>query len=204
MVIRTCALDSGTLTLDTELVRMSHCGSFVLDGRSASPRQTNTIKSSISFFSSSGRQFFSRENETPPRAHQSSSSPAEISSSVFCLLPWLASKVRLVAASADRKRNSHPTEGKTRMNSSCRPAVQQSAVRGQWDEMGDCMNYLSSWNWTESNAVYQYLVSVSRYSSVVASLLFSLFLFSFFPTRNFVPWIDDLTSCADDGGSPVV
>ncbi|XP_046441330.1 uncharacterized protein LOC124192179 isoform X3 [Daphnia pulex] len=33
MVIRTCALDSGTLTLDTELVRMSHCGSFVLDGR---------------------------------------------------------------------------------------------------------------------------------------------------------------------------
>ncbi len=35
MVIRTCALDSGTLTLDTELVRMSHCGSFVLDGRSA-------------------------------------------------------------------------------------------------------------------------------------------------------------------------
>lgn len=34
MVIRTCALDSGTLTLDTELVRMSHCGSFVLDGRS--------------------------------------------------------------------------------------------------------------------------------------------------------------------------
>ena len=85
MVIRTCALDSGTLTLDTELVRMSHCGSFVLDGRSASPRHTNTIKSSISFFSSSGRQFFSRENETPPRAHQSSSSPAEISSSVFCL-----------------------------------------------------------------------------------------------------------------------
>jgi hypothetical protein len=36
MVIRTCALDSGTLTLDTELVRMSHCGSFVLDGRSSS------------------------------------------------------------------------------------------------------------------------------------------------------------------------
>lgn len=35
MVIRTCALDSGSLTLDTELVRMSHCGSFVLDGRSA-------------------------------------------------------------------------------------------------------------------------------------------------------------------------
>lgn len=33
MVVRSCALDSGSLTLDTELVRMSHCGSFVLDGR---------------------------------------------------------------------------------------------------------------------------------------------------------------------------
>jgi len=33
MVIRSCALDSGSLTLDTELVRMSHCGSFVMDGR---------------------------------------------------------------------------------------------------------------------------------------------------------------------------
>lgn len=34
MVIRSCALDSGSLTMDTELVRMSHCGSFVMDGRS--------------------------------------------------------------------------------------------------------------------------------------------------------------------------
>lgn len=28
IVIRTCALDSGTLTTDTEIVRMSHCGHF--------------------------------------------------------------------------------------------------------------------------------------------------------------------------------
>ena len=28
IMIRGCALDSGTLTTDTELVRMSHCGSF--------------------------------------------------------------------------------------------------------------------------------------------------------------------------------
>ena len=34
MVIRSCSLDSGSLTLDTELVRMSHCGSFVMEGRS--------------------------------------------------------------------------------------------------------------------------------------------------------------------------
>jgi len=27
-MIRGCSLDSGTLTTDTELVRMSHCGSF--------------------------------------------------------------------------------------------------------------------------------------------------------------------------------
>ena len=33
MVVRTCALDSGTLTVDTELVRMSHCGSFYFDDR---------------------------------------------------------------------------------------------------------------------------------------------------------------------------
>jgi hypothetical protein len=32
MVVRDCALDSGTLTTDTELVRMSHCGAFYLDG----------------------------------------------------------------------------------------------------------------------------------------------------------------------------
>jgi len=31
IMIRTCALDSGTLTADTELVRMSHCGHFVFD-----------------------------------------------------------------------------------------------------------------------------------------------------------------------------
>lgn len=28
MTIRGCALDSGTLTTDTEITRMSHCGSF--------------------------------------------------------------------------------------------------------------------------------------------------------------------------------
>lgn len=31
MVVRDCALDSGTLTTDTELVRMSHCGGFYFD-----------------------------------------------------------------------------------------------------------------------------------------------------------------------------
>ncbi|CAI5451753.1 unnamed protein product [Caenorhabditis angaria] len=33
VVIRTCALDSGTLTADTEIVRISHCGSFKYDGQ---------------------------------------------------------------------------------------------------------------------------------------------------------------------------
>lgn len=33
MIIRDCALDSGSLTADTELVRMSHCGGFYFDGR---------------------------------------------------------------------------------------------------------------------------------------------------------------------------
>merc|ERR1712012_178040 len=28
MMVRGCALDSGTLTTDTEIIRMSHCGSF--------------------------------------------------------------------------------------------------------------------------------------------------------------------------------
>ncbi|XP_053206073.1 uncharacterized protein LOC128390386 [Panonychus citri] len=32
MVVRDCALDSGSLTTDTELVRMSHCGAFYFDG----------------------------------------------------------------------------------------------------------------------------------------------------------------------------
>ncbi|TKR86449.1 hypothetical protein L596_011041 [Steinernema carpocapsae] len=32
MVIRTCALDSGTLTADTEIVRISHCGHFKYNG----------------------------------------------------------------------------------------------------------------------------------------------------------------------------
>ena len=33
LVIRGCGLDSGSLTSDTEIVRVSHCGSFYLDGR---------------------------------------------------------------------------------------------------------------------------------------------------------------------------
>lgn len=33
--IRDCALDSGTLTTDTELVRMSHCGGFIFEDRYA-------------------------------------------------------------------------------------------------------------------------------------------------------------------------
>uniref|UniRef100_A0AC34QUD9 Protein quiver n=1 Tax=Panagrolaimus sp. JU765 TaxID=591449 RepID=A0AC34QUD9_9BILA len=32
IVIRTCALDSGTLTADTEIVRISHCGHFKYEG----------------------------------------------------------------------------------------------------------------------------------------------------------------------------
>ena len=34
MIIRDCAVDSATLTIDTELTRMSHCGSFEFQGRS--------------------------------------------------------------------------------------------------------------------------------------------------------------------------
>uniref|UniRef100_A0A0N4Z0Y0 Caenorhabditis elegans ly-6-related family-containing protein n=1 Tax=Parastrongyloides trichosuri TaxID=131310 RepID=A0A0N4Z0Y0_PARTI len=33
MIIRTCALDSGTLTSDTEIVRISHCGHFKYAGK---------------------------------------------------------------------------------------------------------------------------------------------------------------------------
>lgn len=33
MMVRSCALDSGTLTVDTEIVRMSHCGSFYFEDR---------------------------------------------------------------------------------------------------------------------------------------------------------------------------
>nr|XP_046918305.1 uncharacterized protein LOC124498577 [Dermatophagoides farinae]XP_046918306.1 uncharacterized protein LOC124498577 [Dermatophagoides farinae] len=33
MIVRDCALDSGSLTTDTELVRMSHCGGFYFDNR---------------------------------------------------------------------------------------------------------------------------------------------------------------------------
>jgi len=33
IIVRGCALDSGTLTTDTEIVRMSHCGGFYYDDR---------------------------------------------------------------------------------------------------------------------------------------------------------------------------
>lgn len=33
IMVRGCALDSGTLTTDTEIVRMSHCGGFYYDNR---------------------------------------------------------------------------------------------------------------------------------------------------------------------------
>lgn len=33
LTVRTCALDSGTLTTDSELVRMSHCGGFYFDDK---------------------------------------------------------------------------------------------------------------------------------------------------------------------------
>ncbi|RZF34154.1 hypothetical protein LSTR_LSTR003564 [Laodelphax striatellus] len=35
IMVRGCALDSGTLTTDTELIRMSHCGGFYFDDRYA-------------------------------------------------------------------------------------------------------------------------------------------------------------------------
>lgn len=31
LMVRTCALDSGTLTTDSEIIRMSHCGGFYFD-----------------------------------------------------------------------------------------------------------------------------------------------------------------------------
>eukprot|EP00093_Oithona_nana_P010044 10044.XXX_483812_480587_1 [CDS] Oithona nana genome sequencing. len=33
IMVRGCALDSGTLTTDTELIRMSHCGSFYFEDK---------------------------------------------------------------------------------------------------------------------------------------------------------------------------
>lgn len=33
VVIRGCALDSGTLTTDTEIIRMSHCGGLYFNDR---------------------------------------------------------------------------------------------------------------------------------------------------------------------------
>ncbi|XP_011502500.1 PREDICTED: uncharacterized protein LOC105365909 [Ceratosolen solmsi marchali] len=33
LTVRSCALDSGTLTTDSELIRMSHCGGFYFENR---------------------------------------------------------------------------------------------------------------------------------------------------------------------------
>ena len=33
VTIRSCAVDAGTLTADTEIVRLSHCGSLIIDER---------------------------------------------------------------------------------------------------------------------------------------------------------------------------
>ncbi|XP_015365663.1 PREDICTED: uncharacterized protein LOC107162973 [Diuraphis noxia] len=33
VTVRGCALDSGTLTTDTEIIRMSHCGGFYFDDK---------------------------------------------------------------------------------------------------------------------------------------------------------------------------
>lgn len=33
ITVRGCALDSGTLTTDTEIIRMSHCGKFYYDDK---------------------------------------------------------------------------------------------------------------------------------------------------------------------------
>ncbi|KAF4531470.1 hypothetical protein B566_EDAN004241 [Ephemera danica] len=37
LTVRGCALDSGTLTTDTEIIRMSHCGGFYFDENGYSP-----------------------------------------------------------------------------------------------------------------------------------------------------------------------
>jgi len=59
IMIRTCALDSGTLTADTEIVRMSHCGHFIFDNtpfsgcvQSCQTDGCNGAVSAISFTSS--------------------------------------------------------------------------------------------------------------------------------------------------------
>ena len=39
MMIRGCAVDSGTLTTDTEIIRMSHCGAFYFNERSETIKQ---------------------------------------------------------------------------------------------------------------------------------------------------------------------
>ena len=40
-MVRGCALDSGTLTTDTELIRMSHCGSFYFEDKYVDLAVTN-------------------------------------------------------------------------------------------------------------------------------------------------------------------
>lgn len=43
IMVRGCALDSGTLTTDTEIIRMSHCGGFYFDDRQLYRSYTNYI-----------------------------------------------------------------------------------------------------------------------------------------------------------------
>jgi len=43
ITVRGCALDSGTLTTDTEIIRMSHCGKFYYDNRCATGLTWNEI-----------------------------------------------------------------------------------------------------------------------------------------------------------------
>lgn len=62
MIVRGCALDSGTLTIDTEIVRMSHCGGFYFDERYVSgclqSCSSDACNSAPSLFPSKGLTLF--------------------------------------------------------------------------------------------------------------------------------------------------
>ena len=49
LTIRGCAVDSGTLTADTEMVRLSHCGSFVLDTRCSTVQYSTVQYSTVQY-----------------------------------------------------------------------------------------------------------------------------------------------------------
>ncbi|XP_063697102.1 uncharacterized protein LOC134828075 [Culicoides brevitarsis] len=58
LTVRGCALDSGTLTTDTEIIRMSHCGRFYYDDRYVhgclqSCNDADACNSSTQFFDNS-------------------------------------------------------------------------------------------------------------------------------------------------------